>query len=111
MKLCDAQCEVCQVGSATLLDSEIAELRPQVPDWTVIDVEGVRHLNRVFTFTNFAEALAFTNRVGALAEENGHHPAILTEWGKVSVDWWTHKIGGLHRTDFIMAAKMDALFE
>jgi 4a-hydroxytetrahydrobiopterin dehydratase len=63
----------------------------------------------VFTFNDFAGALAFTNRVGALAEAEGHHPAILTEWGKVTVTWWTHAISGLHRNDFIAAAKTDAL--
>ena len=68
---------------------------------------GILQLERVFTFSDFAQALAFTNKVGALAEEAGHHPAILTEWGKVTVTWWTHKIGGLHRNDFIMAARTD----
>ncbi|MEP0825876.1 MAG: 4a-hydroxytetrahydrobiopterin dehydratase, partial [Nitrososphaera sp.] len=62
-----------------------------------------------FAFKDFAEALAFTNRVGAIAEQEGHHPDILTEWGKVTVSWWTHKIKGLHKNDFIMAAKTDAL--
>jgi 4a-hydroxytetrahydrobiopterin dehydratase len=66
-------------------------------------------LSRSFTFRNFAEALAFTNRVGALAEAEGHHPALFTEWGKVTVQWWTHKLKGLHRNDLIMAAKTDAL--
>jgi 4a-hydroxytetrahydrobiopterin dehydratase len=74
-----------------------------------VERDGVRRLERVFTFANFADALAFTNRVGALAEAAGHHPALLTEWGRVTVAWWTHKIGGLHRNDFIMARKTDAL--
>jgi 4a-hydroxytetrahydrobiopterin dehydratase len=69
------------------------------------------HLERVFGFRNFAEALRFTNRVGALAEDEGHHPAILTEWGRVTVTLWTHKIRGLHRNDFVMAAKIDSLQE
>ena len=60
---------------------------------------------------DFAEALEFTNDVGAIAEEEGHHPAILTEWGRVTVTWWTHKIRGLHRNDFIMAAKTDQIYE
>jgi len=64
----------------------------------------------MFTIPNFVEALNFTNKVGALAESEGHHPALLTEWGKVTVTWWTHKIGGLHRNDFIMAAKTDQLY-
>ena len=71
--------------------------------------EGIQQLERVFAFRDFAEALSFTNRVGALAEAEGHHPAILTEWGRVTVTLWTHKIHGLHRNDFIMAAKIDSL--
>ena len=84
------------------------ELKPQIPDWTLLEREGIERLERVYPFPNFAEALAFTNRVGSLAEEEGHHPAILTEWGRVTVTLWTHKIRGLHRNDFIMAAKVDS---
>ena len=82
-----------------------------MPDWELREEEGEKRLRRAFTFKDFAPALVFTNKVGALAEEEGHHPALLTEWGKVTVAWWTHKIGGLHRNDFIMAARTDALFE
>jgi len=88
----------------------MAEFIPQVPDWQVVEREGIQHLERVFKFKNFSQALAFTNRVGELAEAEGHHPALLTEWGKVTVTWWTHKIRGLHRNDFIMAAKTDKLY-
>jgi len=90
-------------------EAEIAELRPEIPDWELLERDGIARLERVFSFSNFADALAFTNRVGALAETEGHHPALLTEWGRVTVTWWTHKIRGLHRNDFIMAAKTDAL--
>jgi 4a-hydroxytetrahydrobiopterin dehydratase len=75
----------------------------------VVTVDGVQRLSRTFVWPNFAEALAFTDRVGALAEAEGHHPLLITEWGKVTVQWWTHKIKGLHRNDLIMAAKTDAL--
>ncbi len=68
-------------------------------------------ITRTYKFKNFAEALAFTNRVGALAEQENHHPALLTEWGKTTVAWWTHEINGLHRNDFVMAAKCDALYQ
>src|SRR6266850_7202845 len=71
----------------------------------------MKRLQRAFRFRNFAEALRFTNRVGALAEDEGHHPAILTVWGRVTVTLWTHKIRGLHRNDFIVAAKIDSLQE
>jgi len=90
-------------------EAEIAELRPEVRDWRLLERDGIARLERVFQFASFADALAFTNRVGALAEEQGHHPALLTEWGRVTVTWWTHKIRGLHRNDFIMAAKTDAM--
>jgi 4a-hydroxytetrahydrobiopterin dehydratase len=88
---------------------EVADLKRQIPDWQLVERDGVAQLERTFHVLTFADALAFTNRVGALAEEEGHHPALLTEWGQVTVTWWTHKIRGLHRNDFIMAAKTDAL--
>jgi 4a-hydroxytetrahydrobiopterin dehydratase len=106
-ELPEMKCTACRGGEPTLTEAEIAELRPQVPDWQLVEREGIKRLERVFGFRNFAEALAFTNAVGGLAEEEGHHPALLTEWGKVTVTWWTHKIGGLHQNDFIMAAKTD----
>jgi len=84
-------------------------LKTEIPRWAVVEREGIARLERVFRFANFAEALGFTNRVGALAESAGHHPAITTEWGRVTVGWWTHAIGGLHRNDFVMAAKTDQL--
>lgn len=92
-----------------MTDAEIAELHPQVADWELVELDGIRRLRRVFSFDDFAQALAFTERVGALAEVEGHHPALLTEWGRTTVSWWTHKIRGLHRNDFIMAAKTDEL--
>jgi len=106
----DFRCVPCRGGEPVLTDEEIAALRPQVPEWAVSEVDGIRHLERVFKFKNFVQALEFTNQVGALAEAEGHHPALLTEWGRVTVTWWTHKIKGLHRNDFIMAAKTDQLF-
>ena len=108
-ELSEMKCTACRGGEPTLAEAEIEELRPRVPDWQLVEWEGIKRLERVFVFRNFAEALAFTNRVGERAEEEGHHPALLTEWGRVTVTWWTHKIGGLHRNDFIMAAKTDEL--
>jgi len=101
------QCEACQAGAPQVAQEEIPGLLAQLPDWQVIQVDGVNQLQRQFSFKNFAAALDFTNRVGELAESAGHHPALLTEWGRVTVTWWTHKIHGLHRNDFIMAAKTD----
>ena len=104
------RCIACRPDSPRVTVAELAELRREVPDWQVVEHDGIPRLERAFGFPTFADALAFTNRVGALAEAEGHHPALLTEWGHVTVTWWTHKIRGLHRNDFIMAAKTDALF-
>jgi 4a-hydroxytetrahydrobiopterin dehydratase len=103
------KCTACRRDSPPVSDGEILELRPLIPEWTLVERDEIQRLERVFRFSNFAEALNFTNRVGAIAEEEGHHPAILTEWGRVTVTLWTHKIRGLHRNDFIIAAKLDAL--
>ncbi|RJP77513.1 MAG: 4a-hydroxytetrahydrobiopterin dehydratase [Candidatus Zixiibacteriota bacterium] len=110
-KLAEDKCRGCRGGDPPLSALEIAELHPQVPDWKVVKSDSLNTIERVFPFPNFAQALAFTNQVGVLAEEQGHHPVLKTEWGRVTVTWWTHKIKGLHRDDFIMAAKTDRLFE
>ena len=102
-------CLACRKDSPRVTDAEIADLQPQIPAWTLVEQEGVSRLERSYGFNDFAQALAFTNKVGALAEEEDHHPAILTEYGKVTIAWWTHTIRGLHRNDFIMAAKTDQL--
>src|SRR5688572_12447219 len=107
--LAQMKCVACREGEPTVTDAEMERYLTQVPGWKVVEREGIKRLERVFKFKDFAEALAFTNKVGTLAEAEGHHPAILTEWGRVTVTWWTHKIKGLHRNDFIMAAKADEL--
>ena len=109
--LSQMQCEACRADAPTVSDEELKELIGEIPDWGVHTRDGVMQLEREFKFRNFADALAFANRVGAIAEEVGHHPAILVEWGKVTVTWWSHKIRGLHRNDFIMAARTDTLRE
>jgi len=91
-------------------ENEIPELKVQIPEWAVIEIDGIKRLERKFKFKNFIEALEFTNRVGTLAEAEDHHPALLTEWGSVTVTWWTHSVGGLHRNDFIMAARTDEIY-
>ncbi len=109
-ELANDRCEACRADAPILDDDEITFLQKELSDeWQVITRDGVRQLERVFRFDNFADALAFTNRVGEIAEEEGHHPAILTEWGRVTVTWWSHKIRGLHRNDFVMAARTDKL--
>jgi 4a-hydroxytetrahydrobiopterin dehydratase len=108
-QLSQIKCTACRAGEPTVTAEEIDRLHPQVPSWSVIEKDGIKRLERIFKFKDFNEALSFTNMVGKIAEGEGHHPAILTEWGKVTVAWWTHKIKGLHRNDFIMAAKTDSL--
>lgn len=105
------RCVACRADSPHVTDQEIAELHPQVSEWNLISEEGIRKLERVFRFPNFARALSFANSVGGLAEKEGHHPRLVTEWGRVTVTWWTHKIRDLHRNDFIMAAKTDAIYK
>lgn len=109
MALTGERCVACRGDAPRLTETEIAALRLEVPEWTVRERDGVPCLERAFRVRDFAAALALTNRVGALAEAEGHHPALLTEWGRVTVSWWTHKIRGLHRNDFVMAAKTDQL--
>ena len=106
--LTSEKCTACRRDSPQVTEAEIQELKPQIPDWTFVERDGIPRIERVYRFPDFAEALNFTNRIGAIAEEEGHHPAILTEWGRVTVTLWTHKIRGLHRNDFLMAAKIDA---
>jgi 4a-hydroxytetrahydrobiopterin dehydratase len=107
--LADKKCIPCRGGIPPLTDAEIDLLKPFVAGWQVREVDGIKRLERTFKLKNFAEALSFTDQIGAIAEAEDHHPLIVTEWGKVTVQWWTHKIRGLHNNDFIMAAKTDEL--
>ena len=97
-------------GEVALAGKELAEWHRFAPQWHVMTCEGSCTLQRDFTFPNFAEALAFTDAIGALAKSETHFPEVTTEWGKVSVRWWTPTIKGLHRNDFVMAAKTDDLY-
>lgn len=108
--LSEKNCDVCRADAPQLSDDQLQESLTQLPDWKLDVVEGVKQVAREYRFKNFAQALAFTQAVGALAEEYSHHPALLTEWGKVKVSWWTHKIHGVHENDVIMAAKTEQLF-
>jgi len=108
--LATMKCVPCEGGVEPLSAERIRGYLEQVPGWTVVEDPGVKKLERTFAFDDFAAALAFTNRVGEAAEEHGHHPVLATTWGRVTVTWWTHAIGGLHDNDFVMAAKTDALY-
>ena len=105
-RLCDLSCKACRGDMPVLGGQELADYARQVPQWTVVDEH---HLSRTFRFPDFVTALEFVNRVGALAEEEGHHPKIVLTWGKVTIDIWTHKVDGLTESDLILAAKIDQL--
>lgn len=105
--LAERTCVPCRGGIPPLTAEQVAPLREQLGEgWEVVDGH---HLRKTYRFKNFAEALAFTNRAGALAEEIGHHPDIALAWGRVTLEIWTHKIDGLAESDFIFAAKCDRL--
>jgi len=108
-ELVSQKCEACRRDAPHATEAEIAEYLPQIPEWESIKKDGIKRLQRTYRFRNFAEALAFTVGVGELAESESHHPSLLTEWGRVRVTWYTTKIKGLHRNDFVMAAKTDRL--
>jgi 4a-hydroxytetrahydrobiopterin dehydratase len=109
-KLFELHCVPVNKDNPALSADDILDLNFKIPEWKVHKSEGIPRLERVFKFNDFRHALEFTNKIGMLAEEEDHHPAILTEWGKVTITWWTHVIKGLHMNDFIMAAKTDVLF-
>ena len=105
----DEQCVEFNAQSTLPTADEAAAMLADVPEWSVANEGGIDQLTRAFRFETFAQALAFTNAIGEAAEAQGHHPRIVTEYGRVTVSWWTHFLGGLHRNDFIMAARTDAL--
>jgi 4a-hydroxytetrahydrobiopterin dehydratase len=107
--LASERCEACRADAPQVTAREIEEFSRMIPEWKIVEREGVNRLERDFRFPDFWEALAFANCVAEAAEREGHHPEILTRWGGVTVTWWSHKIKGLHRNDFIMAAKTDAI--
>jgi 4a-hydroxytetrahydrobiopterin dehydratase len=106
----DEHCVACRPNSPHVSGAETEELLPLIPDWSIVE-GSTPVLERTFNFSDFARAMAFTSAVGKEAEAEGHHPEITVTWGKATVRWWTHTIGGLHRNDFIMAAKTDIINE
>ncbi|MGD2144879.1 MAG: 4a-hydroxytetrahydrobiopterin dehydratase [Anaerolineae bacterium] len=103
------KCTACRGDEPPLTDAEIKEMLPRVPDWELVQRDGIKRLQRTFKFRNFVAALDFATQVGEIAEEEGHHPVITLTWGRATLSWYTHKINGLHENDFIMAAKTDEL--
>lgn len=110
MTLLQEECVPCTGSEPKLTEEEIKELWLETPMWQVEEEDGVKHLRRTFEFESFSEALGFTYHVGMLAEQQRHHPVLTTRYRSVTVDWWTHAIGGLHRNDFIMATKTDQTY-
>ena len=109
-KLLEGKCEACRADAPLVTSEERIALMPQIPSWDVIEVDGIEQLTCAFAFKDYLSGLDFLKKVALLAEEEDHHPEIVLEWGKVTVSWWSHKIRGLHKNDFIAAAKTDALF-
>lgn len=109
-ELAQMHCSSIKANTPRLNKREISQLAEKLPGWRTFEKDGELREEKIFKFENFSEAMAFSNRVAQVANEEDHHPALLTEWGKVTVTWWTHKIEGLHQNDFIMAAKTDLLY-
>ena len=103
------RCEACRIDAPVLNDKEIEQLLPQIPSWIVSEQDGIKKLICSYAFLNYKDSVKFTNEVANLAEQEDHHPEIILEWGKVTVVWWSHKIMGLHKNDFICAAKTDSI--
>ena len=110
MPLASENCVNPKRGGPGASAETITELSRQVPDWEIVDHDGTTHLQRTYEFGDFGSAMHFAAKVGASADEQDHHPKITVEWGSAVVEWWTHATGGLHRNDFIMAARSDRLF-
>ncbi len=109
--LADLDCRKLGPDATAMPANEVETWNAAVPHWSVVEADGVPRLERVFRFPNFAQALMFTNAVALMAEQQDHHPALLTEWGRVTVQWWTHKVRGLHFNDFVAAAKCDRIYD
>lgn len=107
--LLSERCVACRRDSPRVTDAEAVELGSLIPEWRTVEVDGVPRLERVFKTKTYPQALEITQRVGELAEIEGHHPVILVKARSVTVTWWTHAIKWLHRNDFIMAAKTDEI--
>jgi 4a-hydroxytetrahydrobiopterin dehydratase len=109
-ELAQLHCSPVTTNTPRLNDRDVSQLKAKLPGWTTSEKDGELHLEKSFQFEDFNQAIAFTDQVAQIANKEDHHPTLLTEWGKVTVTWWTHKIRGLHQNDFIMAAKTEQLY-
>ena len=108
--LASSTCEACRIDAPKVSDDEASLLIKEIEGWDVID-EGVKKLKKEFSFSNYSDSVDFSNKVADMAEQEDHHPQIILEWGKVTVIWWSHKIKGLHKNDFICAAKTNNIIK
>lgn len=109
--LSQQKCVPCQGNVSPVTNEDIAQYQSQVPNWSVKAENGIAFLERSYSLANFQRALELAQRIGETAEEQQHHPTLIVEWGKLTVQWWTHAINGLHQNDFVMAAKTDEISE
>jgi len=109
-ELIQQHCSPIGANTQQLNEQDVNQLKEKPPGWQTYEKNAELRLEKVFKFEDFHTAVAFTNQIAQAANEEDHHPAILTEWGKVTVTWWTHKIKGLHQNDFIMAAKTEEIY-
>jgi 4a-hydroxytetrahydrobiopterin dehydratase len=110
MALTRERCEACHAGAPKVTGEEIEQLKPQIPEWEIVEVKGVPRLKRTYTLDGWMPAVKLVDAIAEIVEREDHHPVITLQWGKVTVSWWTHAIQGLHRNDFIMAAKSDEAY-
>ena len=108
-ELLNQSCEACKIGTPTLSNEEINNLMSEITDWNLI-TEPINQLKKVFNFNDYQSGVTFLNSVANMADAEDHHPEITLEWGKVTILWWSHKIQGLHKNDFICASKTDSLY-
>ncbi len=107
----ELSCESCAKGAKALEQLEQEALFQTLEEWLLVEVEGIPQLTKRYSFRNFKQAWAFSDQIARLAEEEGHHPSILLEWGAVTLTWWSHSLKGLHKNDFICAAKSDLMYQ
>jgi 4a-hydroxytetrahydrobiopterin dehydratase len=109
-QLSDLQCKATAADAGLLSAEQIAELLPQIPGWTTSNPGQILQLEKTFSFNSFVAAMDFANQLSLIAEANDHHPALLIQYGSVTVNWWSHSIRGLHLNDFILAAKTNKAY-
>ena len=102
--LASSACEACRIDATTVSNNEASMLIKEIEGWDLIN-DGIKKLKKEFSFSNYSDSVDFSNKIADMAEQEDHHPQIILEWGKVTVIWWSHKIKGLHKNDFICAAK------